>query len=802
MSGSRNPNLGVIAGNVAADVTGEQWQRNLGQSKIHLGLPRNVDWWTGKPPEQCQGYSSSGRLHSLEMPNLATCTRQQVRDYFDNTWTLTEVLFSSLIGDEPFYRPPYHALRHPLIFYFVHPAVLYVNKLQLAGLRTGSVNSYFERLFETGVDEMSWDDMSKNVIEWPTIDEAHHYRAQVYAVVKNLIDTHGDLEDNHEPFLQDHPLWALFMAFEHERIHLETSSVLIRELPVHLVSQPAQWPEPAPISSEKTSFPPQQGVDFPANNFAVVPAKSVTFGKPFDWPSYGWDNEYGTRSARLSEFSATRFLISNGEFWQFVNDGGYVNQDHWSETGWRWRSFRNVKCPTFWVPDGPIGAHQYRLRTCFDVVPMQWNWPAVVNYHEAQAYCAWRSQRDQSRYRLMTEAEHHAMRVASNLDIRDTDHLVVPQPFNVNLRHGSESSVDGFKRVGYPFGDVFGNVWQWCEDHFNPLEGSRVHRYYDDFSTPCYDGQHQMIMGGSFISTGHEATVWARFHFRPHFFQHAGFRLVHVPDGSDGCVVRIGESEDSTNPYETQSVLNEYMTLHFATPDVQMPHSFGPGHATMFPQRCADLVVEWTNKLKLPVGRALDVGCAVGGATFKLAETFSEVIGVDLSEQFINTAKHLRDAGELKFKCKIEGELFDEHTAIVSKEAAQRVVFRHADACSLPPEFLDFDAVLLANLLCRLPSPSACLGRMSGDRGIVKPGGLLVIVSPYTWMERFTPRDIWPGGFTDANGEQCLSEDGLKAMLSDSFDLLEKRDVPLVIREHRRKYQYIVSQALVWRRRI
>lgn len=49
---------------------------------------------------------------------------------------------------------------------------------------------------------------------------------------------------------------------------------------------------------------------------------------------------------------------------------------------------------------------------------------------------------------------------------------------------------------------------------------------YDDFSTPCYDGQHNIIKGGSFISTGDEASVFARFHFRPHFFQHAGFRVV------------------------------------------------------------------------------------------------------------------------------------------------------------------------------------------------------------------------------------------------------------------------------------
>jgi hypothetical protein len=52
-------------------------------------------------------------------------------------------------GEEPFYRPPYHNLRHPLIFYYAHPAVLYINKLRVAGVLTAGVNAYYETIFET-----------------------------------------------------------------------------------------------------------------------------------------------------------------------------------------------------------------------------------------------------------------------------------------------------------------------------------------------------------------------------------------------------------------------------------------------------------------------------------------------------------------------------------------------------------------------------------------------------------------------------------------------------------------------------
>ena len=78
------------------------------------------------------------------------------------------------------------------------------------------------------------------------------------------------------------------------------------------------------------------------------------------------------------------------------------------------------------------------------------------------------------------------------------------------------------------FHDVFGNCWDWTSDYFSPLTGFEVHKYYEDFSTPCFDGLHHVIMGGSFISTGNEASIFSRYHFRPHFFQHASFRIAEV----------------------------------------------------------------------------------------------------------------------------------------------------------------------------------------------------------------------------------------------------------------------------------
>jgi 5-histidylcysteine sulfoxide synthase/putative 4-mercaptohistidine N1-methyltranferase len=797
----------------ASDARAESWHKNLRHElEAELIGPRPTWWWTGRPPQDCPGQQPDGTLTSLPLPNLASHSRQQVLDYFDNTWTLTEILLAGLRGEEAFFRPPYHHLRHPMIFYYGHPPVLYINKLRIAGLIEKPLNPYFEQLFETGVDEMRWDDMSKNEMLWPSIQEVHAYRQQVYRTVRGVIETHPDLAPGHAPITPQHPLWALFMGFEHERIHLETSSVLIRELPLPFVQRPAAWPKLHPSADRVAEFPPCHGYDYPANALIAVPGQPVAMGKPADWPSYGWDNEYGRRETAVQPFQASRYPISNGEFHIFVTEGGYREQRYWSATGWEWRSFRNLKWPTFWMLDGPAGLHRYRLRTLFEIIDMPWSWPVEVNYHEAKAYCAWRTERDGVPYRLPSEAEHQALRSPQQCAAATISTLIDPVMradgatlarewgWNCNLAHGSSSPVDAGQPTATGFHDVFGNVWQWHEDHFNPLPGAKAHPYYDDFSTPCYDGQHQMILGGSWASTGDEAGLWARFHFRPHFFQHAGFRLVQ--SDTDGGAVRLDQAGTAGQVYEDPQMLNEYLLLHYGAAADQMPYAFGPCDAVDFPVRCARWLLDAAREYGVTTDRALDVGCAVGRASFELAREYRAVLGVDLSRAFIDAAETLRREGELRYLRKDEGELGAILNAMVDPAIDRsRVSFRQADAGSLPAELVGFDAVLLANLLCRLPSPKSLLGRLGGPRGLVKPGGLLAVFSPYSWLPQFTPPEAWLGGY-ERDGQPINSAVALSALLAaEGFELLRETDVPLVIREHARKYQYIVTHAGLWRRR-
>lgn len=93
-------------------------------------------------------------------------------------------------------------------------------------------------MFETGVDEMSWDDLSQGRDDWPPVRVLHEYRRQSYRLIRSVIENHPGLgPEASRPVKWGDACWAIFMGFEHEKIHIETSSVLIREVGPSLADQ-------------------------------------------------------------------------------------------------------------------------------------------------------------------------------------------------------------------------------------------------------------------------------------------------------------------------------------------------------------------------------------------------------------------------------------------------------------------------------------------------------------------------------------------------------------------------------------
>ncbi len=168
------------------------------------------------------------------------------------------------------------------------------------------------------------------------------------------------------------------------------------------------------------------------------------------------------------------------------------------------------------------------------------------------------------------------------------------------------------------------------------------------------------------------------------------------------------------------------------------------------------------------------------------------------SHRFVRSAAELASRGQLAYRRTDEGQTTTECVATVPPSVdRRRVRFEQGDACSLRPDLDRFDVVLLANLVDRLPDPARCLDRLPD---LVKPGGQLVIASPFTWLEEYTPRDRWLGGYL-RDGRPVSTAEVLRERLDSHFEFERQRDVPFLIREHARKFQWSVSWTGTWRRR-
>ena len=686
--------------------------------------------------------------------NDASTMREQIRAYFHQTADLYESLFQTLNGDEAYYVKPIH-LRHPLIFYYGHTNTFFINKLILAGLISKRVDAEFESMFAVGVDEMGWDDVNEKNYNWPTPAAVKAYRASVRLVIDELINT---LPLN-LPIDWDSPWWPILMGIEHERIHLETSSVLIRQHALNFVQNSANW-----ASCQNVD------VTAPVNSLVDIPAKDIQLNKSNDY--YGWDNEYGQFNAHCPAFQAAKYITSNAEFLTFVEAGAYLDDQYWLEEGLAWRQYSKAQYPTFWLKQGDV----WRLRLMTEEIDMPWSWPVEVNYHEAKAFCNWQTSQLGKQVRLPSEHEWAAVYEHAGLS---DEKVASDTNANLLLDHFASSCPVNQFAHGDLY-DVVGNVWQWLETPIFPFDGFKVHPLYDDFTTPTYDGRHNIIKGGSWASTGNEAIKSARYAFRRHFFQHAGFRYI----------VTDTPIEINASNYESDKQLSEYAEFHYGDTYFNVPN---------FPKALSDFAIQHLQSK--PAKTALDLGCATGRATFELAKHFDHVTGIDFSARFIGLALKLAQQGVLRYTMVNEGDLVsyqERNLAALKLEGlAHKVDFWQGDACNLKPQFTNYDFILAANLIDRLYSPRQFLSNIHQRLNI---GGVLMITSPYTWLEEHTPREEWIGGIKK-DGENVTTLDGLKEVLGQHFKLLRAPvEIPFVIRETRHKFQHSLSEVTLWER--
>lgn len=427
--------------------------------------------------------------------NICEVKKSELKNYFLNSWSNTELIFSSIIDSSSLYLSP-DQRRHPLIFYYGHVAAFYINKLRIAGLYKSDLDFALENLFAVGVDPSTKDDLEK--YGWPEYSKVSDFRANVFNIIIELLD------NNEIPSKIDwsSPYWVILMGIEHERIHFETTSVLLRQMPTEYLQKPINCNyilDPEFISD---------------NEYLKIPEGKIILGRPTESKMYGWDNEYGVRPENINTFFVSKNMVTNNDYLEFVIDGGYNKRELWSDSGWDWIKQQGIEFPNFWIESEN---NNFKLRAMFDVIEMPLNWPVEVIAHEAEAFCKWKG----NGFRLMNEMEWKRI---TDIQFESPAHDFDSIKANTNFVAISPSPV-GYFGGKAPY-DIIGNVWEILADDFNPLPGFKEHPYYKDFSLPFFDSVHGMMAGGSWASTGNSASRYYRLWFRRDFVQHAGFRLV------------------------------------------------------------------------------------------------------------------------------------------------------------------------------------------------------------------------------------------------------------------------------------
>ena len=680
--------------------------------------------------------------------------REEIRAYFHNTYELYERVFEVLKDESVFYKKS-EPTRHPMIFYFGHTATFFINKLINMKIITKRVNPEFESIFAVGVDEMSWDDMDNSRYRWPSVDAVRAYRAEVKKIVDALI---SEMEFT-LPITWESPLWIILMGIEHERIHIETSLVLHRQMPLEDVKQSNFFQRCLKSSTQ------------PKNEMIQIKGKEVRLGVDADHKLYGWDNEYGAYIESILDFKVSKYLVSNGEYMEFVQEGGYERLEYWDAEGRAFLEKSRAKNPHFWVKkDGT-----YLYRTLSELIDMPLDWPVDVNALEAEAFCRYKSQKEGVTYQLPSEAEYRVLYEYTELeDIPSFDE----RRANLNFSHyASSAPVNEFSFNGIY--DIVGNVWQWSRTPMRPFKGFKVHEAYDDFTVPTFDEKHALILGSSWASSGNLITKHSRYAFRKHFFQNAGFRYV-ITEKKENNLMDIYESDALISQYcEFQYGDTHFGVENFAIKTAKIASSFA------------------TKRTK-----ALDLGCATGRATFELAREFESVEGIDFSVRFVQVGAKLKEEGYVAFSSREEGDLFVNKKVTLEelgyKNLTDKVSFWQGDACNLKPNFQKYDLIMATNLIDRLYNPKLFLEDIAHR---INKEGVLVITSPYTWQESSTKKELWLGGYVDSEGHEVKTLQRLKDELGGEFELLHVEDVEFVIKETPRKYQHTISELSVWKKK-
>ena len=275
-------------------------------------------------------------------------------------------------------------------------------------------------------------------------------------------------------------LYFVTLSVFHEDMHAEAFTYMRQTLGY----------APPTFCCERTTCDP----DDQLSGDAVLPETRFRLGAENDG-RFVFDNEKWAHTVELAPFRIARRCVTEAEFAEFVESGGYTDETLWSTDGWQWRCAGEHQRPAYWR----LGRHGHECRR-FD------RWEPIdarravshVTWFEADAFCRWAGRR------LPTEAEWEC--AARGVD---------PANANFDWQTIGPTSVDRHPTGESDIGcrQMLGNTWEWTSSTFEPFPGF-VADPYKEYSLPFF-GTRKVLRGGSWASTRRLLRPTWRNYFEP-----------------------------------------------------------------------------------------------------------------------------------------------------------------------------------------------------------------------------------------------------------------------------------------------
>lgn len=413
----------------------------------------------------------------------------------------SDALFN-IVRPESLYDRPI-AERHRIVFYIGHLEAFDWNLLRERLLPEPGFHPAFDRLFAFGIDPVGGNMPSDRPSDWPRLEEVYSYRDRVRATLdRSLARAFRD-------FRQDQGETAgllLNVVIEHRLMHLETLAYMFHRLPFE--------------AKLKQSSSVQLATSKPVHRMIEVPAGMTTLGLSRAAGTFGWDNEFEAYETVVPAFEIDQFMVTNRQYLQFLESGGYEARALWSDADWQWKSSAGISHPAFWTRKD----NAWFWRSMFEDIPLPLDGPVYVSHAEASAFAKWAGKS------LPTEEEWHRVVYAEGQTLYpwgdeppSSRHAIAdfeswdPVPVNALPDGASAFGLQG----------ALGNGWEWTSTLFAPFPGFQPFPFYPGYSADFFDGRHYVMKGGSPRTAGCMLRASFRNWFQPHYpYVYAGFRCV------------------------------------------------------------------------------------------------------------------------------------------------------------------------------------------------------------------------------------------------------------------------------------